>query len=182
MRPKPVARGNVYWVMLSSSLVVRRVLPVMALVLLAGFSAWRVRSASPDCITGEHASCALPESAAHAASPQGESLGGSAAGPAVIELTSEACPACRRMEPILREARRECAAAGAPVTELDVESVAGGAVASRAGVTSTPTLLFIDAHGNEVERLVGFHPIEQVRGAIEQAYGVACTRLAPSGG
>jgi hypothetical protein len=78
------------------------------------------------------------------------------------------------MEPVLRDAREQCAAAGASLVQVDVESPTGGGLAARWSVRATPTLVLLDAAHQEVARLVGGRSLGDVRGAIEQAYGVAC--------
>jgi thiol:disulfide interchange protein len=129
------------------------------------------------CALGEHASCAAPVAAHAAGAGAPSAAGGEAsapAGPAMLEFSSADCPACRRMEPILRDARRQCSAAN--LVRIDVESLdgAGGALAERWNVEKLPTLLLLDAAHREVARLVGVQPLADVRLAIERAFGVAC--------
>jgi hypothetical protein len=75
---------------------------------------------------------------------------------------------------VLEVARRQCLRAGAPVVPVDVESLAGGALASRWQVTATPTIVFLDAQHEEIARLVGAQPLADVRRVIERAYGLEC--------
>jgi thiol:disulfide interchange protein len=162
----------------------RRAWLVAAVASLAGLGAGitSLRQASPPgCVSAGHA-CAVhtaPAAARDAVAP------GLPAGPALVEFTSEGCPACRAMEPVLEAARSQCTATGASAMQLDVDSVAGGALASRLNVRATPTLVLFDGAHREATRLVGLHSVADVRKAIEESFGVACTkpaRGATSGG
>ncbi len=135
---------------------------------------WHDRSAAVPC-AGVDSTCALPGSAGRTAKAPGGDRGDLPPGPAVVEFTADACPACRKMEPVLKDARDQCAAAGASIVQVDVETPAGGGLAARWSVKATPTLVLLDAGHQEVARLVGSRSLGDVRGAIEQAYGVACT-------
>ncbi len=147
---------------------------VASLFAIDGGLAWRDRTRAIPCAGS--ASCAVSSAAPGPGVQGADEL---PAGPAVLEFTSEACPACRRMEPVLRDAREQCAAAGAHVTSFDVESTAGGGLAARSGITATPTLILLDVEHREVGRLVGVHSVADVRRGIELAYGVACASGAP---
>ena len=140
--------------------------------------AWHDRTKATACASSDHAACGLPKSPPRAGGAPGD--GEVPAGPAVLEFTSEGCAECRRMEPVLRDAREQCAAAGAHVTSLDVDSTAGGALAAHSNVTATPTLILLDAEHREVGRLVGVHSVADVRRGIELAYGVACAAEIPA--
>jgi thiol-disulfide isomerase/thioredoxin len=135
----------------------------------------RAAGGGADCERTEHAACAMP---GHAGGSDAKKDSNGAAnlpdGAAVIMFTSEYCPACRRLEPVLEEARAQCLRAGAPVVRLDVESTEGGALAAKWNVTGTPTLVFLDARHEEISRLVGAQPIADVRHAIEGAFGLVC--------
>jgi len=127
------------------------------------------------CDAKDHAACGLP--AGEAAKDDGAPAGPLPDGPVVLEFSSEYCPACRRLEPILADARRQCARAGAPLVQIDVESAAGGPLATSMDVRATPTLVFLDAQHDEVGRLVGAQPLADVRRVLERAYGIECAAL-----
>jgi thiol:disulfide interchange protein len=135
------------------------------------------RTPASACDRPDHAACAMPAPKAEEGTAQAVTIPN---GPAVLEFTSEYCPACRRLEPVFEDARRQCLRAGANVVRLDVESVEGGALATSYQVAATPTLVFLDAQHQEVARLVGAKPLEDVRKVIERAYGLECAMLAPS--
>jgi thioredoxin-related protein len=87
----------------------------------------------------------------------------------VLEFSSEDCTYCHRLEalfllPMQRNAdyddkvllRSISLDEGTSVIDFDGRSIATSEFATRYGVSLTPTLLFLDADGNEIsERLVG---------------------------
>jgi cytochrome c-type biogenesis protein len=146
---------------------------LLGLAGVGGAIALRHHSAPTPCDTPDHAACALPK----ARSDREEPAISIPSGAAVLEFTSEYCPACRKLEPVLADARRQCLRAGTPVVRIDVEAPAGGALASEWQVTATPTLVFLDARHEETARLVGAQSLAGVRRVIEQAYGLECAAL-----
>jgi thiol-disulfide isomerase/thioredoxin len=150
--------------------------------------AMRARRDASACEAPGAAACAMPHgNAANAKGVKKEEgdLAALPSGPVVVAFTSEYCPACRRLEPVLDDARTQCSRAGAAFVRMDVESVEGGALASRFRVTGTPTVVFLDSQHGEVARFVGAQPLADVRRAIESAYGFECAalpRIAPSSG
>jgi thiol-disulfide isomerase/thioredoxin len=146
-----------------------------ALAAVGGGFALRERTAPSACEHGEHATCALPGSTVAHEAP----AAAIPSGPAVLEFTSEYCPACRKLAPVLEDARRQCLKAGVPVVHLDVESPSGSTFATTWQVTATPTVVFLDANHEELTRLVGARPLADVRHVIENAYGLECAQLAP---
>ncbi len=148
-------------------------LATAALALATGGLYLRDRTLRTACDEPGHSACALP--AGHAAALADPRAGELPVGAAVVELTSEACPACRKMAPVLRDAKSKCAAAGATLVDLDVESVNGGALATRLQVTETPTVVLFDAEHNELARLIGSKPLAEVTQVFERAYGIACS-------
>jgi hypothetical protein len=134
------------------------------------------RVPGPGCVSADHA-CAVRTPAT---APRDVGATELPAGPALVEFTSEGCPACRAMEPVLEAARSQCLATGANPVRLDVDSVAGGALASRLNVRATPTLVLFDGAHREATRLVGLHSLADVRRAIEESFGVACSKAARS--
>jgi thiol:disulfide interchange protein len=147
----------------------------MATTLLFCLSALEIglalsQRAKLDACDGGHDVCALPPSPATAVDDPSREL---PAGPALVELTSEACPACRSMEPVLRALREQCL--GASTVQVDVESTTGAPLAARLNVTATPTLVLFDGDHHEAARLVGQRSLADVRKTIEQAFGIACS-------
>ena len=148
----------------------------LAVLLLGGVDAalaLRGRAAPSACDRPGDAACAMPAAEARADGPVAPALPD---GAAVLEFTSEYCPACRKLEPVLEDARRQGLRAG-PVVRIDVESASGGKLALHWGVTATPTLVFLDTQHAELARLVGAQPLADVRRAIERAYGLECASL-----
>jgi thiol-disulfide isomerase/thioredoxin len=126
------------------------------------------------CPGSEHA-CTLPSAKSVAARSSAPELPD---GPVLLEFTSEACPACRAMEPVLQAARAQCQATGAGFVPIDADSIDGTNMATRLGVAATPTLVILDGKHQEAERLVGLRSLADVRKAIEETFGVACRTAA----
>jgi cytochrome c-type biogenesis protein len=124
----------------------------------------------------------LPPAPAKKDRGQSDTLSRLPDGATLIEFTSDACPACRAMEPVLAAAREQCPADGATALQLDVESTAGSALAVRFDVTATPTLVLLDRDHIEAARLVGIQSLSDVRRTMERAFGIVCAArpVAPS--
>ena len=109
----------------------------------------------------------VPEGAACGlAPPSGRAHGPSAPAlhvPAVVEVTSHHCPACRKMDPVVAEAERGC---DARVVRAFIEDEDGAALLQRHGIVGIPTFLVLDASGAEIDRLVGTQSVASVRGAL----------------
>jgi thiol-disulfide isomerase/thioredoxin len=146
----------------------------LAVAAIGGGVALRDRAPSSACDRPDHAACAMPTAAPKAGPTDAVVIPN---GPAVLEFTSEYCPACRKLEPVLEDARRQCLRAGAPVVRLDVESASGGELATKWQVTATPTIVFLDANHEESARIVGAQSLADVRRVIERAYGLECASL-----
>lgn len=92
-------------------------------------------------------------------------------GPAVVEVMSHHCPACRTMEPVVAEAERGC---DARVVRAFVEDEDGAALSLRHQVVGVPTFLVLDASGAEIDRLVGTQSVASVRGALRRVSSTPC--------
>src|SRR5262245_35490072 len=91
--------------------------------------------------------------------------------PAVVEVTSHHCPACRKMEPVIAEAERGC---DARVVRAFIEEPDGAALLVRHGIEGVPTFLVLDTSGTEVDRLVGTQSVASLRRALGRISSVAC--------
>lgn len=87
--------------------------------------------------------------------------------PRMVVFTSPTCATCAKMRPVIAEAERSCDAPPGTVTPVDLTDERGRALARRYAVRVVPTFLSVDAHGDEVARLVG----EQDSRALGQALG-----------
>jgi cytochrome c-type biogenesis protein len=96
---------------------------------------------------------------------------GSLRRPAVVEVTSHHCPACRKMEPVVAEAERGC---NARVVRAFIEERDGAALLVRHGIEGVPTFLVLDASGKEVDRLVGAQSVESLRHALRRVSSGPC--------
>jgi len=115
--------------------------------------------------------CALPEVAgAGEVAPEAAAL----EGPHLLEFTSDECPVCRRMRPVLDRLVTACSELRTRVVRVDVATARGRALADRHGVRGTPTFVLFDAAGNEAARLLGETSREDVAAAVERAFGVSC--------
>jgi len=133
------------------------------------------------CPTATAATCALPAAATPAPgapdpAPDLGSILAAAADPAprVVELVSRACPVCRRMEPVVAEARRRCAGRSLAVDRRYVEEPSGAELARRHAVLGVPTFLLLDRDGREVSRLVGEQPLAALEGAMRDLTDGRC--------
>lgn len=125
--------------------------------------------------------CALPSSGAVAEGaacgltpPAGRAQGAASPalrGPAVVEVTSHHCPACRKMDPVIAEAERGC---DVRVVRAFVEDQDGAALSLSHGVVGIPTFLVLDASGGEIDRLVGTQSVASVRGALDRVSPRPC--------
>lgn len=111
--------------------------------------------------------------------------------PLLLEVAAEHCPYCRRLEreylgpmrlnaDVLRrvEIRRLLLDGQGRLSDFDGRPIEVDNLAARYSVMVTPTLLFLDAHGNElVERLVGFSTPELYGGYLDAAIETAGRRL-----
>ncbi|HNV70619.1 MAG TPA: thioredoxin domain-containing protein [Candidatus Ozemobacteraceae bacterium] len=84
--------------------------------------------------------------------------------PKMVDLGAGKCNACKKMEPVLEEAKR-LYEGKADVIFIDVwkDRDAG----STYGIRMIPTQIFFDANGKEVYRHEGFLPLEDIRKQFE---------------
>jgi cytochrome c-type biogenesis protein len=137
---------------------------VLAVALLAATPLCALPTTAP---VPEGAACGLARSDARAVTA--EPLPPRA--PAVVEVTSRDCPACRQMEPVVAEAERHC---GARVVRAFIEDADGAALLLRHGIAGVPTFLVLGAGGEEVDRLVGTQSVESVRRALRRVSSTPC--------
>lgn len=97
--------------------------------------------------------------------------------PHLLEFTSESCPACARMAPLVAELERRCTEEDGTVLRVDVESTGGEALAERFRVKKLPTFVSVDAGGHEVERHEGVMGRERLATALTELRGRACPAL-----
>lgn len=127
-----------------------------------------VTSCDPDAPAGHL--CALPavKSGSEGEAPvpiQGASM---------LEFSSDDCPVCTRMRPVLDRLVRACADLGDRIVRVDVATPHGKALADRFGVRGTPTFILFDDDGRETDRLLGETSREDVAAAVERATGFSC--------
>jgi thiol-disulfide isomerase/thioredoxin len=97
--------------------------------------------------------------------------------PRLLEFSSQHCPACERMKPVVVGATARCATQNDTVLQVDVDEPNGEALAERYRVSMLPTFLTVDAEGTEVERIVGVQPEERIALAIGDVEGRVCPRM-----
>lgn len=97
--------------------------------------------------------------------------------PRLLEFSSEHCPACARMKPVVVGVTARCATQNDTVLHVDVDAPDGEALAERYRVSALPTFLSVDAEGGEVERIVGVQPEERIALAVGDVEGRACPRM-----
>ena len=94
-------------------------------------------------------------------------------GPRLVEFSSEDCPACARMRPVVAGVERECGEK--TIAQLDVDDAAGARLAGSYGVTLLPSFVSVDAQGREIARLTGAQTPAALRAAVEELQGVPCS-------
>jgi cytochrome c-type biogenesis protein len=117
-------------------------------------------------------SCAAPDSL------EGALVGEAPAGmPRLLEFTSDHCPVCAKMAPMLDQIEHACASPAGTVLRVDVDDTGGRALMARYGVRLLPTFISVDSEGNEVERIVGEQTRERLALALSDVRGSACPAL-----
>ncbi|MHC4625164.1 MAG: thioredoxin family protein [Planctomycetota bacterium] len=91
--------------------------------------------------------------------------GVSSGGPVLLQLGSEKCPPCRKMQPILDKLRSEYADSF-QTRYIDVRK--DRAAGQKYGVKAIPTQIFFDSEGREVFRHVGFYSEKEIVAAWEK--------------
>jgi thioredoxin 2 len=87
--------------------------------------------------------------------------------PVLLDLWAPWCGPCRMVAPVLEELAKEMAGR-VRVAKLNVDE--NPATATRFQVRSIPTLLLLKK-GQEVERLVGAHPKDEIKRRLQRAIG-----------
>ena len=117
--------------------------------------------------------CALP-AAPSAADPVQQVRPDVVDGAHMLEFTSQECPVCRRMRPVLDRLASACSELEQRIVKVDVTTARGRALAARHGIRGTPTFVLFDEAGSEVTRLLGERSKEEVALAVERAFGLSC--------
>ena len=92
----------------------------------------------------------------------------------VIALSSRTCAACHRAEPALSAAEHSCGATGVKIQRESVDAAQGAALAQRYGVRDLPAFVFVDERGEEMARLEGPQPVDNLERAIAKLAGAPC--------
>jgi cytochrome c-type biogenesis protein len=125
------------------------------------------------CDTAEATACSLAAAPAgleaSAEVPRGR--------PHLVEFVSEHCTVCARMAPLVAELERVCARNDGSVVHVTVDSAAGRALAERFAVHAVPTVVQLDAEGEEVSRVVGEQTHAELALALANVRGEACKPL-----
>jgi len=157
-----------------------------ALVVVGFFLATdRIDALTPSLSMGETAALADADAPCETGEAEGACeapLGGVVEGeielpkgaPRLVEFVSGRCPACAKMAPLIDELERACVREPDTIVRINVDEARGRALAKHYGVRLVPTFLSVDADGNEVTRMVGEQPQEQLALAIGEVRGEAC--------
>jgi thiol:disulfide interchange protein len=97
--------------------------------------------------------------------------------PRLLEFASKHCASCSRMAPIVKSMERNCTARDGTIMQIDVDGDEGEVLAERYGVNQLPTFVMIDSNGDEVGRLTGEQPRQQLAIALSDVNGVLCATL-----
>ena len=145
-----------------------------AAALLVGLVALQAHGAKMACLgVGEHATCGIRAKTQPHTSDEPAPFPD---GRLVVEFTSEYCPSCRQLEPVLAGVVHHCGAGGVSLVRVDVDSPSGGDLAVHWSIAATPTIVLLDPKHAEAQRLVGLRPATELRRAVEGALGVECSR------
>ena len=150
---------------------------LVAGALAAGLAGVAVRrgAGGPVAATPGEAPCAGGTTACQA--KVGAAAGGLVAGhPRLLVFSSQDCPACQRMAPVVQAAERSCAGED-DVLHVTIDTDDGQAIASRYAVSLLPSFVSVDADGHEVARLAGVQPLDRLEHTIEEIRGTRCARL-----
>lgn len=88
--------------------------------------------------------------------------------PVIVDFRADWCYPCRMLEPVIEEIAREYEGR-VKVVKVDISGEGASDLASRYGVMSIPTLLFVKG-GKVVERIVGVVPKEEIEEAIKRFF------------
>jgi cytochrome c-type biogenesis protein len=97
-----------------------------------------------------------------------------AAFPQMLELFSEDCPSCKKMEPIMDKIKGRCTKEGVRVDAVDVSKPTSNHLVQELQIVGVPTFLFFDELGLESMRLVGEQTEVTLMRALSQVGGQAC--------
>ncbi len=82
--------------------------------------------------------------------------------PTLIDIGSTSCVPCQQLQPVLDKLKIDYANT-VNVKFYDAWNTTTGAnMATKYGVSSIPTLIFIDKNGNEVYRMTGYHSYNEI--------------------
>jgi cytochrome c-type biogenesis protein len=94
--------------------------------------------------------------------------------PQMLEIFSEDCPSCKKMEPIVDKIKGRCTKEGVRVDAVDVSKPTGTHLVEELHIVGVPTFLFFDELGLETLRLVGEQTEGTLMRALAQVGGEAC--------
>jgi thiol-disulfide isomerase/thioredoxin len=94
--------------------------------------------------------------------------------PHMLEIFSEDCPSCKKMEPIMDKIKGRCTKEGVRVDAVDVSKPTSNHLVEELQIVGVPTFLFFDELGLEALRLVGEQTEGTLMRALVQFGGEAC--------
>ncbi len=94
--------------------------------------------------------------------------------PQMLEVYSEDCPSCKKMEPIVDKIKGRCTKEGVRVDAVDVSRPASNHLVEELQIVGVPTFLFFDDLGLETMRLVGVQTEGTLMRALSQVGGDVC--------
>jgi protein disulfide-isomerase len=87
--------------------------------------------------------------------------------PAILYFCAHWCGYCVKMNSETLSQGRVASRIGRfPSSRYDPDTPAGRDVAQRFGVNGFPTMVLVDGSGNEVDRIVGFRPADELLGLL----------------
>ena len=87
--------------------------------------------------------------------------------PVIMDFSATWCPPCQQFKPIFEEAKdRYSGKIEFKTIDVDVEKE----LAQQFNITSIPAIIFIDAEGNEVNRIIGFTDKDSFEKAINDNF------------
>lgn len=89
--------------------------------------------------------------------------------PLIMDFSATWCPPCQQFKPIFEEAKK---AYSGKIEFRTIDVDAEKELAQKFNISSIPSIIFIDAEGNEVNRIIGFTDKNSFEKAIKDNFNI----------